>query len=225
MKDRTKQMRSVIGGALLLVGVSSLPALADDGKGITKPPGRATSCTPCHGRNGEGQPVRGIPRLAGLDAGYFERQLASFKNGTRRNRIMLMIASDLSDDESKALASYYAGMTTPKPQTTPADRSVIAAGAELAANGDPSKDLQGCGQCHGAEGLGAGADFPRLAGQSALYIEKTLRSWKAGDRKNDPGGVMADVANRLSDDQIKSVAAYYESLPIAASAPAPEAKP
>ncbi len=219
-------MRSVTGGALLLLGVSSLPVLAGDGKGdIAKPPGRAASCTPCHGRNGEGQPVRGIPRLAGLDAAYFERQIASFKNGTRRNRIMLMIASDLSDDEKKALASYYAGMTTPKPETSPADHAVIAAGAKLAATGDPSKDLPGCGQCHGAEGLGAGADFPRLAGQSALYIETALRSWKAGDRKNDPGGVMADVANRLTDDQIKSVAAYYESLPVAASTPAPDAKP
>ena len=169
--------------------------------------------------------MRGIPRLAGLNAEYFERQIEGFKNGTRRNRIMLMIASDLSDAESKALASYYAGMTTLKPETSPADQAVIAAGAKLAATGDPSKDLQGCGQCHGAEGLGAGADFPRLAGQSALYIEKALQSWKAGDRKNDRDGVMADVANKLTDDQIKSVAAYYESLPIAAPAPSPEAKP
>lgn len=218
-------MRSVIGGALLLLGVSSLPVLADDGKGITKPPGRAASCTPCHGRNGEGQPVRGIPRLAGLNAKYLERQIESFKNGTRKNRVMLMIASDLSDDERKALANYYAGMTTPKLETAPADQAVIAAGAKLAATGDPSKDLPGCGQCHGAAGLGAGADFPRLAGQSALYIEKALRSWKSGDRKNDPDGVMADVANKLTDDQIKSVAAYYESLPIAASARTPEATP
>lgn len=216
-------MRSVIGGALLLLGVSSLPVLAGDDKGITKPPGRAASCTPCHGRNGEGQPLRGIPRLAGLNAEYLERQLESFKNGTRQNRVMLMIASDLSNDERKALANYYAGMSTPKPETTPADQAVIAAGAKLAMTGDPSKDLPECGQCHGAAGLGMGADFPRLAGQSALYMEKALRSWKAGDRKNDPNGVMANVANKLTGDQIKSVAAYYESLPVAVSAPAPEA--
>lgn len=218
-------MRPVIGGALLLLGVSSLPVLAGDGKDITKPPSRAASCTPCHGRNGEGQPVRGIPRLAGLNAEYLERQLEGFKNGTRQNRIMLMIASDLSDDERKALANYYAGMTTPKPETAPAEQAVIAAGAKIAATGDPSKDLPGCGQCHGAAGLDAGANFPRLAGQSALYIEKALRSWKAGDRKTDPMGVMANVANKLTDDQIKSVAAYYESLPVAAPAHASETKP
>ena len=218
-------MRSVIGGALLLLGVSSLPVIAGDDKGITKPPGRATSCTPCHGRNGEGQPSRGIPRLAGLNAEYLERQLEGFKNGARQNRIMLMIASDLSDDERKALTNYYAGMTTPKPEATPAEQAVIAAGAKLAATGDPSKDLPGCGQCHGAAGVDAGANFPRLAGQSALYIEKALRSWKAGDRKTDAMGVMANVANKLTDDQIKSVAAYYESLPVAAPAHASETKP
>jgi cytochrome c553 len=138
---------------------------------------------------------------------------------------MLMIASDLSDDERKALANYYAGMTTPKPETAPADQAVIAAGAKIAASGDPSKDLPGCGQCHGAAGVDAGANFPRLEGQSALYIEKALRSWKAGDRKADPMGVMANVANKLTADQIKSVAAYYESLPVAAPAHASETKP
>jgi cytochrome c553 len=207
--------------------MSALPVLAADGKDIVASgtPGRAASCSPCHGQNGQGQPATGVPRLAGLNAQYLERQLESFKDGTRKNRIMLMIASDLSDDDKKALANYYAGVTTPKSETAPADAALIAAGAKLAATGDWSKDLPGCGQCHGAAGLGVGTDFPRLAGQWAVYIEKALRSWKAGDRKNDPMGVMANVANNLTDDQIKSVAAYYESLPVAAPAKSPETKP
>jgi len=218
-------MRSLVGAALLLLGMSAPPVLAADGA-ANAAPGRAASCSPCHGQNGQGQPATGIPRLAGLNAQYLERQLESFKDGTRKNRIMLMIASDLTDGERNALANYYAGMATPKSETAPADAALIAAGAKLAATGDWSKDLPGCGQCHGAAGLGVGTDFPRLAGQWAIYIEKALRSWKAGDRKNDPMGVMANVANKLTDDQIKSVAAYYESLPVAA-APVhnPENKP
>jgi cytochrome c553 len=220
-------MRSVAGGALLLLGMSALPVLAADGKNITAnaAPSGAAACTPCHGKQGEGQPTTGVPRLAGLNAQYLNRQIASFKDGTRKNRIMTMIASDLSDDEAKAIASYYADMTTPKSETATADAAMIAAGAKLAATGDWSKDLPGCGQCHGAAGLGVGTDFPRLAGQWALYIEKALRSWKAGDRKNDPMGVMANVANKLTDDQIKSVAAFYESLPVVAPVHNPENKP
>jgi cytochrome c553 len=220
-------MRSVVGGALLLFGISALPVLAADGKNTTANaiPAGAASCSPCHGKQGEGQPTTGVPRLAGLNAQYLERQLASFKDGTRKNRIMQMIASDLSDGEKNAIASYYADITTPKSETAPADAALIAAGAKLAATGEWSKDLPGCGQCHGAAGLGVGTDFPRLAGQWAVYIEKALRSWKAGDRKNDPMGVMANVANKLTDDQIKSVAAYYESLPVTAPAHASETKP
>jgi cytochrome c553 len=220
-------MRSVAGGALLLLGMSTLPVLAADGKNIAAnaAPNGAATCTPCHGRQGEGQPTTGVPRLAGLNAQYLARQIASFKDGTRKNRIMTMIASDLPDDEAKAIAHYYADMVTPKPETAPADAAVIAAGAKLAATGDWSKDLPGCGQCHGAAGLGVGTDFPRLAGQWAVYIEKALRSWKDGTRKNDPMGVMANVANKLTDDQIKSVAAYYESLPVTALPKSQEAKP
>jgi cytochrome c553 len=212
---------------MLLLGVSALPALAADGTNTAANavPAGAASCTPCHGKRGEGQPATGVPRLSGLNAQYLERQLSAFKDGTRRNRIMMMIASDLSEGERKALANYYAGMTTPKPETTPADAAIIAAGAKLAATGDWSKDLPGCAQCHGAAGLGVGKDFPRLAGQWAVYIEKALRSWKAGERKTDPMGVMANVAGKLTDDQIKSVAAYYESLPVTAPAQPSETKP
>ena len=91
-------MRSVVGGALLFLGMSALPVLAADGSEM---PAAAASCLPCHGPHGEGQPATGVPRLAGLNAQYLEHQLASFKDGTRKNRIMLMIASDLSDDEKK----------------------------------------------------------------------------------------------------------------------------
>ena len=59
-----------------------------------------------------------------------------------KNRVMLMIASDLSNDERKALANYYAGMTTPKPETAPAEQAVIAAGAKIAATGARSRTTE-----------------------------------------------------------------------------------
>src|SRR6185437_11794020 len=100
-------MRSVAGGALLLLGMSTLPVLAADGITANAAPSGAAACTPCHGKQGEGQPTTGVPRLAGLNAQYLGRQIASFKDGTRKNRIMTMIASDLSDDEAKAITRYY----------------------------------------------------------------------------------------------------------------------
>ena len=215
-------MRSVVGGALLLLGMSALPVLAAEGSEM---PAAAASCVPCHGRNGQGQPATGIPRLAGLNAEYLEHQLVSFKDGTRKNRIMLMIASDLSDDERKAIANYYADMTTPKSETAPADQAVIAAGAKIAATGDGRRTarMRAVPRCR--RPWRWNETFPASRDNRPSYIEKALRSWKAGDRKNDPMGVMANVANKLTDDQIKSVAAYYESLPVAAPAHSTETKP
>ena len=219
-------MRSMVGGALLLC-MSAIAALAADGKDIAAngTSGGALPCSSCHGEHGEGTPASGFPRLAGLNVQYIEHQLESFKNGTRKNDVMQPIVAALSDDERKTIANYYANMTAPKAEAEPVAPAAIAAGAKLAATGDWPNGMPGCGQCHGAAGLGVGATFPRLAGQSATYIENALQSWKAGDRKNDPMGLMASVASKLNDEQIRNVAAYYESLPVAAPARSPETKP
>ena len=63
---------------------------------------------------------------------------------------------------------------------------------------------------HGATGRG---EFPRLAGQHAPYIEQQLRVWQAGGRAQTAYGIiMAQVAHRLSQEQIAAVAAYFASV-------------
>jgi len=217
-----------IVAALLAVGVSSLATAAHAASGqqiANSGTSGAPACSSCHGDQGEGQPSSGFPRLAGLNAQYLEHQLSSFKDGTRKNDIMQPIAAALTDDERNAVAEYYAGLHPPKAEEALPDKALVAAGAALAAVGDWPKGLPGCSQCHGAGGLGVGHAFPQLAGQSASYIENELQAWKSGDRKNDPMGLMANVAKKLTDDQIKSVAAYYASLPVEAQSAHPEAKP
>ncbi|HEY5226663.1 MAG TPA: c-type cytochrome [Methylovirgula sp.] len=178
----------------------------------------ATPCSDCHGGHGEGQPDAGFPRLAGLNAGYIAHQLASFADGTRPNDIMGPIAKTLSAAEQQAVASYFAGLNPPlAAATTPAAPDPVAAGAVLAQRGDWSKGLPGCGQCHGPGGTGVGSRFPRLTGQSAAYIASQLLSWKKGARHDDPIGLMKSVATKLDDNEIKAVAAYYASLPLAGS--------
>lgn len=178
----------------------------------------AAACSLCHGPLGEGQPQTGFPRLAGLDAAYIEHQLSSFANGTRQNAIMVPIAKALSDKDRQAVATYFAGLNPPQPkgeeQPSPA---MFAAGAELAQRGEWSKGLPACSQCHGPDGIGVGSAFPKLAGQSAIYIASQLTSWKKGERRNDPMGLMAGVASKLDDNQIRAVAAYYTGLPLAAA--------
>lgn len=68
-----------------------------------------------------------------------------------------------------------------------------------------------CEACHGAHGEGMpAAAIPRLAGQSADYLEKQLRDYTNGTRENP---VMRNFAKGLSDSERAQQSVYYASLP------------
>ena len=62
-----------------------------------------------------------------------------------------------------------------------------------------------------------GPDFPALAGQSASYLSSQLMAWKTGARPPGPMGLMAVVANKLTDAEVRAVADHYGSLPVKAA--------
>ena len=72
-----------------------------------------------------------------------------------------------------------------------------------------------CTACHGAEGNSSLPTWPNIAGQSASYIVAQLNAFKGGSR-TDP--LMAPQAMMLSDEDMRNVAVYFESLPAAAMA-------
>ena len=72
-----------------------------------------------------------------------------------------------------------------------------------------------CTACHGAEGNSANPLWPNIAGQHARYIEAQLHAFKSGKRQN---ALMAPQAMMLSDEDIRNLAVYYESLPAAVQA-------
>jgi cytochrome c553 len=72
-----------------------------------------------------------------------------------------------------------------------------------------------CTACHGAEGNSTIPTWPNIAGQSASYIVSQLNAFKNSSR-TDP--LMAPQAMMLSDEDVRNVAVYFESLPAAAMA-------
>lgn len=76
-----------------------------------------------------------------------------------------------------------------------------------------------CGGCHGPQGNAPIAEFPSIAGQSATYLYLQLRAYQDGTRPND---VMRPLVERLSDQDLKDLSAYYASLPAARSTAAVE---
>ena len=65
-----------------------------------------------------------------------------------------------------------------------------------------------CAACHGADGNSTNPAWPSLAGQHASYIYKQLKDFKEG-RRVEPS--MTGMASPLSDDDMKDLAAFYES--------------
>jgi cytochrome c553 len=65
-----------------------------------------------------------------------------------------------------------------------------------------------CSSCHGPNGNSTNPEWPRLAGQSAVYIAEQLRLFKSGVRNNP---IMKPLAGTLSDQDISDVAVYYQA--------------
>ena len=92
--------------------------LIEEGREIAERgiPGRLVpACRECHGPGAERNP--NYPRLAGQHADYLAQQLGLFKGdrrgGTEYRKIMLKFAGQLTDDQIKAVAAYYASVREP----------------------------------------------------------------------------------------------------------------
>ncbi len=70
---------------------------------------------------------------------------------------------------------------------------------------------QQCAACHGKDFVTAiDPTYPTLAGQYQDYLEKVLRDYKSGARKNP---IMNGIAKPLTRDDIRNVSAYLSALP------------
>ncbi len=68
------------------------------------------ACAACHSPTGAGIPAQ-YPRMGGQWAEYNTAQLMAFREGTRKNSTqMTTIATQLSDQEMKAVSDYMAGL-------------------------------------------------------------------------------------------------------------------
>ena len=68
-----------------------------------------------------------------------------------------------------------------------------------------------CVVCHGVGGNSTSPLFPRLVGQRAAYMEEQLKAFKNKTRADkDAQDYMWGWAGLLTDDEIKTLAAYYE---------------
>ncbi|WAG10960.1 cytochrome c [Aeromonas dhakensis] len=93
-------------GALPLLLLLWGPAQAADVEaGKTK----AAVCAACHGAEGRAL-VPNYPHLAEQNAAYLVKQLKAFKDGSRKEPLMVPFMAPLTEADMENLAAYYASL-------------------------------------------------------------------------------------------------------------------
>lgn len=217
MKPLPSRAGLVALGALaafvLLGAAASLPAQAaeDPAKAFKPDMARAQKlaepCVACHTADGSrGAPAN--PILQGQGADYLFKQLSEFKTGKRKNPVMQGMVSQLSEEDMKHLAAFYAGKTA-KPGFAK-NKELVQLGERLYRGGNLAAKVPACAGCHSPTGTGIPSLYPRLSGQHADYTEAQLAAFKGGTRANGP--TMSTIAARMSEREIKAVADYIAGL-------------
>jgi cytochrome c553 len=208
---------SVLVAACAFLVASWAPAQAPEAKpDVAKAQQIVSSvCAACHGPDGN-SPTPANPNLAGQQAAYISLQLAHFKDGTRANPIMSGMVQSLSPEDMKALGAYFA-QQKPKGQAAK-DPALVAAGQKLYRGGNSATGVPACAACHSPTGVGIPIRYPRLSGQYADYTLAQLQAFKAAQRGMDKEGkdingrVMAQIASRMSESEMRAVADYAAGL-------------
>ncbi|MBL6815245.1 MAG: cytochrome c [Pseudomonadales bacterium] len=98
-------MKNLIVKPAAIAGIALLTACGGqqiDGEALAAEKG----CVACHGVNGKAiAPI--YPNLNGQWEKYLRKQLAAYRDGSRKNAIMSIQAQNLSDEDIAVLAAHY----------------------------------------------------------------------------------------------------------------------
>ena len=81
---------------------------------------KAVLCFSCHGESGNSV-VSTFPKLAQQNTSYLVKQLQAYKNGTRKNAMMSVVVSNLSEDDMSDIAAYFSAQEISANQLPPED--------------------------------------------------------------------------------------------------------
>ena len=177
------------------------------------------ACASCHGPGGNSS-IPANPNLAAHPHEYLAKQLADFqtkqgadkptRNGSGGNPTpMTAMAQNLTPQDMQNVALYLAQQPLTQPATA-GHKDMVELGRKIWRGGLPERNVPACASCHSANGAGLPGQYPRLAGQFPSYIEEQLTLFRSKDRANNT--VMNDIADRMSDADIKAISDYAAGL-------------
>lgn len=151
-------------------------------------------CAKCHNETGVSDD-EDVPSIAGQRATYMYKQLMDFKQELCDDRDMIKNAKKLSEKEMIDISTWFAQQERPP-----------------MVGGEPLLVVKVCDSCHEKDVVEKDNRIevaPVIAGQVRNYLQKTMLAFKQMDRSNDLFLRMQSVSHKLSDDEIRQLAAYY----------------
>ena len=200
-------------GTLAPLALAQGPRLIEDSMAE-----RTRACTACHGDQGRAGPDGYYPRLAGKPAGYLHNQLRNFAEGRRHYGLMTRLVNPLSDAYMGEMAAHFASLHLPYPAPAPSrmDAAQLARGQYIVRQGDPSRGLPACAQCHGERLTGVQPHVPGLLGLPLDYLNAQLGAWQTGQRKAHAPDCMAEVVRRIAPEDVIAVSSWLAGQPLPA---------
>jgi len=208
-----KRARRLVGLVCSLIAGAGLLSLADGEElrppaaqvpGIEELSGHLAElvpmCLACHGENGVPNYAES-PVIDGQHEGYLYIQLRDYKNGARKHEVMNEIVKDLSRQDLRELAAFFAKRPWPRLQQRAEEADDVVA-ERLASAGM-------CKECHLGGYLGD-STVPRLAGQLTTYLVVTMRAFKTKERANN--AAMSSLLATYTDEEIDALARYLGAL-------------
>ena len=215
---RHKLQQGIAASLLVLISTLATAAPADDkaerliqamkqlvadpdryAEALQKGQSRAVLCQYCHGKTGISKRDN-IPDLAAQNVEYLIRQFELFADQGRVDPVMSELATTLSDEERINVALYYSRQPPgPGHRYDEGDKNI---GKKLYHDQ--------CAACHGQAGHG-NDQYPRIAGQQGRYLVRTLARYRSNEHLR-PDSPMQAIARPLTNEQIKSLAAYISGL-------------
>ncbi|MYD42433.1 MAG: cytochrome c4 [Gammaproteobacteria bacterium] len=198
----------VLGACWLGLAQSSL---AEEAGNPSAGAEKAAACVACHGNTGT-TTIPDYPHISGQNAKYLETQMRLMRDGERNVPLMAGQLDAMTDQDLKDIAAHYASQAGEIGQ---ASTEGLRLGERIYRGGILNKQVAACTACHAPNGNGnSAAGFPRISGQPVSYTVAQLKAYREEQRTSDEyvGGMMRDVAARMTDTEIEAVANYIQGL-------------
>lgn len=117
---RSPGIIALVAGTVLVLGAGPATAGGNPAAGKEK----SQTCAACHGPKGKTSQQPVYPILAGQHESYLYHALKGYKSGARQNAVMNGMVSQLSDQDLRDLAAYFASQEGL--YTVPLDRDAAA---------------------------------------------------------------------------------------------------